>query len=127
MQTTFPALISILLLALPAGSPAAERMAQKPNVILLLLDDAGWTDTGNFGGRMKTPHLDQLAAEGMRFTDCHSPAPNCSPARAGFLTLRNPTRACARRSRIDLSSTTSAGTPDRHGTSPVSILKYSNA
>ena len=60
--------------------------------VLLLLDDAGWADTGAFGGRMLTPNLDRLAAEGLRFTDCHSAAPNCSPSRAGLLTGRNPTR-----------------------------------
>jgi arylsulfatase A len=74
---------------------AAEQAAaagSRPNVIFLLLDDAGWTDTGAFGGRMLTPHLDRLAAEGMSFTDAHSPAPNCSPSRAGILTGRIPAR-----------------------------------
>ena len=81
----------LLFAAYPLGGVAAATSA-KPNVIMLLLDDAGWTDTGNFGGRMKTPHLDRLASEGMRFTDCHSPAPNCSPSRAGILTGRIPAR-----------------------------------
>ncbi len=93
----FAALHAIALHA-AAGNPAAGETASDhdsgnpPNVILLLLDDAGWTDMGSFGGRMKTPHFDQLATEGMRFTDCHSPAPNCSPSRAGILTGRIPAR-----------------------------------
>lgn len=65
----------------------------RPNFIFLLLDDAGWTDTGAFGGRMLTPHLDRLAADGIAFSDAHSPAPNCSPSRAGILTGRIPARS----------------------------------
>jgi arylsulfatase A len=80
--------------ALPATAAEQTPAAgSRPNVILLLLDDAGWTDTGRFGGRMLTPHLDRLAAEGMCFTDAHSPAPNCSPSRTGILTGRIPARA----------------------------------
>lgn len=92
MKTSL-AFIIALFLAVLSALHAAEGAAAKPNVILLLLDDAGWTDVGSFGGRMKTPNLDRLAAEGMRFTDCHAAAPNCSPSRTGILTGRNPTRA----------------------------------
>lgn len=67
--------------------------APRPNVILLLLDDAGWTDLGSFGGLMRTPHLDRLAEQGMIFTDFHAPATNCTPARAAILTGRIPARA----------------------------------
>ena len=66
---------------------------EKPNFLLILLDDAGWTDLGCYGSRIQTPRMDQLAAEGMRFTDCHSAAPNCSPSRAGLLTGRIPARS----------------------------------
>lgn len=66
---------------------------EKPNFLLILLDDAGWTDLGCYGSQIQTPRMDQLAAEGMRFTDCHSAAPNCSPSRAGLLTGRTPTRS----------------------------------
>ena len=81
----------------PGHAGAADRAstapdAARPNVVMLLLDDAGWTDTGGFGGLMRTPNLDRLAEQGMMFTDCHSPAPNCSPARAGILTGRIPAR-----------------------------------
>lgn len=89
----FPfALVAVLLLGPLTGLLATEASARKPNVILLLLDDAGWTDTGGFGGRMQTPTFDRLGTEGMRFSDCHAAAPNCSPSRAGILTGRNPTR-----------------------------------
>ncbi|MEM1294579.1 MAG: sulfatase [Verrucomicrobiota bacterium] len=66
--------------------------AEKPNFLVILLDDAGWTDVGCFGSRIETPNIDRLATEGMRFTDCHSAAPNCSPSRAGLLTGRTPSR-----------------------------------
>lgn len=90
MKRLFP---MVLLLAIPIAEASSSPSGPRPNVILLLLDDAGWKDVGSFGGRMKTPHLDRLAADGMRFTDCHSPAPNCSPSRAGILTGRIPARA----------------------------------
>lgn len=65
----------------------------RPNFLMILLDDAGWTDVGCFGSQIDTPNIDRLAAEGMTFTDCHSAAPNCSPSRAGLLTGRIPPRA----------------------------------
>ena len=64
-----------------------------PNVITLLVDDLGYRDIGCYGGPVKTPVLDTLAAEGVRFTDFHSGAPVCSPSRATFLTGRNHIRA----------------------------------
>ncbi|MCH2207762.1 MAG: sulfatase [Lentisphaerales bacterium] len=64
----------------------------KLNIILIMLDDSGWTDFGCYGSEIETPNIDQVAKEGMRFTDCHSAAPNCSPARAGILTGRTPSR-----------------------------------
>jgi arylsulfatase A len=66
---------------------------EKPNFLVVLLDDSGWTDLECYGSRISTPNINQLAAEGMRFTDCHSAAPNCSPSRAGLLTGRIPPRA----------------------------------
>ena len=66
---------------------------KRPNVITLLVDDLGYRDIGCYGGPVKTPVLDKLAAEGVRFTDFHSGAPVCSPSRATFLTGRNHIRA----------------------------------
>ena len=59
-----------------------------PNVVTLLVDDLGYRDIGCYGGPVKTPVLDKLAAGGVRFTDFHSGAPTCSPSRATFLTGR---------------------------------------
>ena len=64
-----------------------------PNVVTLLVDDLGYRDPGCYGGPVKTPVLDKLAAEGVRFTDFHSGAPGCSPSRATFLTGRHHYRA----------------------------------
>ena len=62
--------------------------ARHPNVVLLLADDLGWKDIGCYGGPVKTPTLDSLAAGGMRFTDFYSGAAVCSPSRATLLTGR---------------------------------------
>ena len=64
-----------------------------PNIILILVDDLGWSDLGCYGDDFfETPHLDQLANEGMRFTDAYAPAPICSASRASILTGRTPAR-----------------------------------
>jgi arylsulfatase A-like enzyme len=65
--------------------PASE--ATRPNVIIILADDLGYGDLGCYGhARHRTPHLDRLAAEGLRFTDFHSNGAMCSPTRAALLT-----------------------------------------
>ena len=67
--------------------------AEKPlNFIIFLADAMGYSDLGSYGAEIHTPHLDKLANEGLRFTDFYSAAPNCSPARAGLLTGRTPSR-----------------------------------
>ena len=84
-------LLSIAAILFAFSGPAGA--ADRPNFLLVLLDDAGWTDVECFGSRIQTPNINQLADQGMRFTDCHSAAPNCSPSRAGLLTGRTPSRA----------------------------------
>jgi predicted AlkP superfamily pyrophosphatase or phosphodiesterase len=65
---------------------------QRPKIVLMLADDLGWEDLPSYGNQAhRTPHLDQLAAEGMRFTDAYA-APTCSPARASLLTGKAPAR-----------------------------------
>ena len=67
--------------------------AERPNIVVLLADDLGWSDLSCYGSRhTHTPNLDRLAEEGMRFTDFYAAAPNCSPSRAGLLTGRVPAR-----------------------------------
>ena len=65
----------------------------RPNVIFILTDDLGYSDVGCYGAtKVKTPHIDRLAAEGIRFTDFHTAASICSPSRAAFLTGAYPQR-----------------------------------
>jgi arylsulfatase A-like enzyme len=75
-----------VLLALLIGSPL---FAAPPNIIFILMDDFGYGDLGCYGGKdIKTPNLDRLAAEGLRFENFYSNAPVCSPTRCAFITGR---------------------------------------
>lgn len=75
-----------------AGS-VPESSIEKPNVVIIFTDDQGYQDLGCYGSPdIRTPHLDQLAEEGMRFTDFYVVASVCSPSRAGLLTGRYPVR-----------------------------------
>ena len=82
-----PILVLVLALFLSAcgASGPDESMAveteQRPNFLLVVADDLGYTDTGPFGGEIETPNLDRLAAAGVRFTDFHVSVA-CSPTRA---------------------------------------------
>jgi arylsulfatase A-like enzyme len=83
---------SCLLLVVCSFADAAAP--SKPNVIFMLTDDLGYSDIACYGARkVKTPHIDRLAAEGVRFTDFHTAASICSPSRAAFLTGAYPQRA----------------------------------
>ena len=67
--------------------------AEKPNVIVILVDDQGYYDLGCYGAtEVATPRIDRMAAEGVRFTDYYAAAPICSPSRAGLLTGCYPRR-----------------------------------
>lgn len=66
---------------------------RRPNIVLLYSDDQAWEDLGCFGDpRVKTPHLDRLAAEGIRLTNFYAASSICTPARSGLLTGRYPQR-----------------------------------
>lgn len=70
-------------------SPVFAASAAKPNILLIVSDDHGYADTGFQGGRdIPTPHLDQLAKTGLRFTNGYVTHPFCSPTRAGLMTGR---------------------------------------
>lgn len=62
------------------------QQAARPNILFILVDDMGWMDLGCQGSRFyETPVLDQLAREGMRFTDAYAACPVCSPTRASLM------------------------------------------
>lgn len=79
------------LVLLLSTAAAAE---EKPNFVVILADDLGYGDLSSYGSpTIRTPHLDRMAAEGMKFTDFYATAPFCSPSRASLLTGRYPVRA----------------------------------
>lgn len=73
--------------SLPLGTLRAAEPSARPNIILILADDLGYGDLGCFGQkRIKTPHLDRLAAEGLRFTDFYAGSTVCAPSRCVLMT-----------------------------------------
>ncbi len=84
----YPLLVSLLLFLSPSFG------AQKPNIVILFADDLGYGDIGAYGHPTSyTPNLDNLASEGLLFTQFYSASPVCSPSRAALLTGRYQTRS----------------------------------
>jgi arylsulfatase A len=84
-------LFACLLLSF-LGSVVAQE-SKPPNIVLILADDLGWTDLACYGSDLhETPHLDRLAASGMKFTQAYSACTVCSPTRASILTGKYPAR-----------------------------------
>src|SRR5262245_41879166 len=80
-----------------AGAAAAALSARaqqpvRPNVVLILGDDLGYGDLSCYGSRISTPNIDQMAQEGVRFTQFTCSSSVCTPSRAGWMTGRYPTR-----------------------------------
>lgn len=70
-----------------AAQPAGN--SQRPNIVFILIDDFGYADCGPYGCEdIRTPHIDRLAREGVKFTDFYANAPVCTPTRCGFVTGR---------------------------------------
>jgi arylsulfatase A len=80
---------ALFLAVLLTAAPCVSAEPSRPNIVILLADDLGWGDPGCYGATLvKTPNIDRLAAEGMRFTDAHSPASVCTPSRYNLMTGR---------------------------------------
>ena len=83
----------ILKFLLVLFSLEAIASARKPNFLQILTDDQGWGDLKSYGHVfLDTPHIDQLAKEGIKFTHCYAPGSVCSPSRSSILTGRTPYR-----------------------------------
>lgn len=76
-----------------ANAAATAAPSRPPNVVMIYCDDLGYGDLGCYGSPIRTPNIDRLAAEGIRFTHFYSGNPVCSPSRTALLTGRYPVRA----------------------------------
>src|SRR5262245_4761076 len=93
MRLPFCTVVLAVLCVIIGPGTAAPAAGTKPNVVLILADDLGWTDLASFGSDLhETPALDRLARDGMTFTQNYSACTVCSPTRAALLTGKYPAR-----------------------------------
>jgi len=86
-RRTFLESVGAAALALPNLAYAAAKPARKPNIIFILADDLGYGDLGCYGQqKIRTPNIDRLAAEGMKFTQCYAGSTVCAPSRCALMT-----------------------------------------
>jgi arylsulfatase A-like enzyme len=84
-QAIIPCLAALIFAS--SSRAQSNSVARKPNIIFILSDDLGYGDLGCYGQtKIKTPNLDKLAAEGLRFTDCYAGSTVCAPSRATLMT-----------------------------------------
>jgi uncharacterized sulfatase len=85
-------MLLLFSIAVSQVSCTEKEQDTDPNIILILADDLGWSQLGCYGGPYTTPNIDQLAAEGIRFTNAYAAAAVCSPTRAALMTGKYPAR-----------------------------------
>lgn len=86
------AILQVMLIVITASTAPAFASA-KPNIVFILIDDLGWSDVGCYGSDYyETPHIDRLAAQGMRFTNAYAASCVCSPTRVSIMTGKYPGR-----------------------------------
>ena len=90
-------LIPIVLLGLAKSALGRPAEVARPNIIFILADDLGYSELGSYGQKkIKTPNLDRLAGQGMRFTRNYSGNAVCAPSRCVFMTGKHPGHAFVR-------------------------------
>ena len=77
--------LGVASIAMPSISSAKAKASDKPNIIIIMADDMGFSDIGCYGSEIETPSLDALAANGLRFKQFYNTA-RCCPTRASLLT-----------------------------------------
>jgi len=86
MKGALGLIAAVLAVAALTGTGRAAEPARRPNIVLILADDLGYTDLACYGSRYyETPNLDRMAARGIRFTDGYTCGPNCQPTRAALM------------------------------------------
>lgn len=90
-RSTFLLVASLAFAAVAApAAPAGTAAPQRPNIFFIIMDDWGWQDSGAYGSTwVKTPNVDRVGREGVRFANAFTSNPKCSPCRASILTGRN--------------------------------------
>lgn len=91
IRLVFPVLV-VTHVILTSGPPLHAQDSQRPNVLIVLMDDMGYSDPGFMGGEVDTPNIDRLASGGLRFTQCYNSA-RCCPSRASLITGLYPHQA----------------------------------
>lgn len=81
------------ILSVLSGCRSTAQPERPPNIVFVLVDDMGWTDSGTYGSKFyETPNIDRLAREGVKFTQAYAAASICSPTRASIMTGKHPAR-----------------------------------
>ena len=90
-QLLIPYCCLLALVTTVLAEPSAK--SKPPHIVLIMTDDMGWMDLACQGnGKLRTPNIDALAKQGVRFTDAYSASPVCSPTRAAMMTGLAPAR-----------------------------------
>lgn len=124
-----PSFVFILLIAACFGGTAVTQ--ERPNVIFILSDDLGWSDTTLYGTTKfyETPNMERLAKRGMTFTRAYSASPLCSPTRSAILTGLSPARTglttpnCHLPDVVLEATTGKAAPPNKHAIAPIPVTR----
>lgn len=93
MRLSISIIVALIFISCKSEDPSSKTNERPPNIVFIFTDDLGYGDIGCFGAQdIKTPNIDRIADEGIKFTEFYSASPICSPSRAGLLTGRLPVR-----------------------------------